>query len=749
MHNIRIKLLAPFILGTLVLTLVLTGYAYYSAQQALQSATLLISRSQATQASNTITVLLRSMSVAMHNMVTAQHTLGLFAQQKEAPSASVLDSAVTWLEAITYGNEHYRDILIVDTAGVCIASSNPAQIGNVYADRPHVQLALQGFFNFGDISIGRMTKKFSATLAGPIDSEGAIVGALVLVADFPRLVDYETEIRNHGDRTIFTALMDPQGMFIAHRDMTLMGNTERRFPDLYATLSGAGEQGGVVQYILEGDTFIGFAQLEPVSKTLIITSGTRKDVFAPANRVGLTLLSISLLFLCAISFIVFRFANDILNSLLSLIRYAKRVSEGDLALRLKPTVRKDELGILHNALCSQVNVMHTALHKSEEASKMKSAFLANMSHEIRTPLNAIISMTHLALRDGNLAAKQHTYLENTNLAAHSLLGVINDILDISKVEAGMLSIEHIPFNLKENVENILAVHQTKAQEKGIALALDYSAAAPVFVVGDPLRIGQVLNNLLSNSIKFTPEGSVSVRCWAEATEVDNTVAMHVSVTDTGIGMSQAVMDILFQPFTQADDSISRKFGGTGLGLAISKRIVELMEGDIRVESCEGQGSTFSFFIRLSLAEQELEKQDVSSHSTAFESLHLKTRRILVAEDNPINQFVLQELLEPTGVQIVLANNGQEALDAVKVQAFDLVLMDMQMPVMGGLEATAKIRELPTAKLLPIIAVTANAMAEDKTKGFACGMNAYLTKPIDPAELLHVLRDYLGGDTPSA
>jgi CheY-like chemotaxis protein len=334
------------------------------------------------------------------------------------------------------------------------------------------------------------------------------------------------------------------------------------------------------------------------------------------------------------------------------------------------------------------------------------------------------------------------------MSARSLLGIINDILDLSKVEAGMLTIESIPFNLKKTMENILAVHQESARGKGVALSLEYSAAAPVFLVGDPLRLGQVLHNLLSNSIKFTQEGSVSVRCQGEAAENGNTAVVHVSVTDTGIGMSQEVIGTLFQPFMQADASISRRFGGTGLGLAISRRIIELMGGDIRVESEEGLGSTFFFFVKLPLAGPEFEEREDSSF-TAFEDLPIRGRSILVAEDNPINQFLLQEMLEPAGVRIVLANNGQEALDAVKAESFDMVLMDMQMPVMGGLEATVRIRELPAARSLPIVAVTANAMEEDKDKGFACGMNAYLTKPIDPAELARVLRAWLGESAPQA
>ena len=738
MHNIRIKLLAPFIFGTLALALLLTWHAYTSARQALEDAILLISKAKTAQASSAITLLFKSMSTTMNNMVTDPHTLALFTDRH---ARHAMDDATAWLEVITQGNEYYRDILIVDTAGKCIVSSNPEQIGNKYADKTYVRLALQGVFNFGEISVGRVTKKFSAISAGPIDSGGHIVGALILFADFPRIVDYEAD-SSHDSRTVFTALMEPQGMFVAHENMTLMGNTARRFPELYAQLASVDEQGGVVHYTFEGNEFIGFAQMEKTSNTLVITSGILDEVFAPANSVRATLAFISFLFLCAISVTVFRFANDILSSLMSLIQYAKRVSEGELELRLETTARQDELGILHNALRNLVGVLQAALQQSKEASKMKSEFLANMSHEIRTPLNAIIGMAHLSLRDGDLSAKQHTYLEKIHLAARSLLGIINDILDISKVEAGMLSIEHIPFNMKDTVENILVVHQENAQEKGIALSLDYSAAAPIFLVGDPLRLGQILNNLLGNAIKFTQEGSVTVRCWGEASEDGNTAVMRVSVTDTGIGMSQAVLDMLFQPFTQADASISRRFGGTGLGLAISKRIIELMEGDIWVESKEGQGSTFSFFMKLPFAEQELDNQDVSSLAAAFENLDLKTRRILVAEDNLINQFVLQEMLEPTGVQIVLANNGQEALDAVQAESFDLVLMDMQMPVMGGIEATVRIRELPAAHSLPIIAVTANAMEEDKDKGLAIGMNAYLTKPIDPAELLRVLRVWM-------
>ena len=739
MHNIRIKLLAPFILGTLVLTLTLTWYAYTSARQSLEDAILLISKAKTVQTSSAITLLFKSMSTTMQGMVTDPHTLALFDKSRRHDAVR---RAEEWLEAITQVNEYYRDILILDTKGTCIVSSNSEQIGNNYAGRTYVRQALQGVFSYGDISVGRVTKKFSSISAGPIDIGGRIVGVLILIADYPKIVDYDTDT-SHDSRTVFTKLMDTNGMFIAHKDMSFMGNTAQRFPELREALSSIDEQGDVVHYTFGGKTFIGFAQVEKTSKTLVITSGIEDEVFAPAYKVRSTLFLISLSFLCAISFIVFRFANSILKSLMFLIQYAKRVSEGNIELRLETSPRKDELGTLHNALHNLVDALQGALQKSNEASKAKSEFLANMSHEIRTPLNVIIGMAQLSLRDGDLSKMQLTYLEKIHLAARSLLGIINDILDISKVEAGMLSMEHIPFNLEESIANFIAVHQENAQEKNIDLSLDYKADAPTFLVGDPLRIGQVLNNLLSNSIKFTHEGSVSVRCWGEISEEDeNTAIMHISVVDTGIGMSQKVIDMLFQPFTQADTSISRRFGGTGLGLAISKRIIELMGGNIWVESKEGQGSAFSFFIKMPIAKEKLGHQGASSIATAFENLDLITRRILIAEDNPLNQFVLQEMLKPTGVHITIANNGQEAVDAVQAESFDLVFMDMQMPIMGGLEATSKIRELPKAKTLPIIAVTANAMEDDKDKGLAAGMNAYLTKPLDAAKLLHILNTWL-------
>ena len=749
MDSLRAKLLAPFIAGTLALTLFLAWYTYSSARKAVEDAMLLISEAKTAHAASSMALLFKSMSSSLQNMVVDPHVTSLFVAQHAASAAKT--ETADWLEIITQGNEYYRDILIVDKNGVCISSSNTGFVGGSYADRPYVQKALNGMFTFGDSTVGLVTKRFSTISAVPVDTEDGIVGALILMNDFPKIVDYDTN-SSHDSQTIFTALLSPDGVFMAHIDRKLMGNEKHAFPELYTELAKVGEKGGPVSYTLRGVPHVGYAKLEGSSKWVVVTSGVSKEVFAPAYRVGLTVLGISFAFLALVSFMVIRFANGILTSLLSLIHYAKRVSEGDLESQLGPTKRKDELGVLHNALQRLVSSLQSMLKKTQEASEMKGQFLANMSHEIRTPLNAIIGMTHLSLRDGNISAKQLGYLDKIQLAAKSLLGLINDILDLSKVEAGMLEMENTSFSLRETLKNILAIHQENAAARCISLEFDYQPNAPTHFSGDPLRIGQIVNNLVGNAIKFTPQGQVTVRCW-EATQDTKSLqsTMHISVTDTGIGITPEVLATLFQPFTQADASISRQFGGTGLGLAISHKLVALLGGEFTVTSEIGKGTTFSFSLPLQRNEKAAKESDaVLPLDVAFEQLRLQGKRILVAEDNEINQLIMQELIAPSGAIVTLANNGQEAVDAVTNLDFDLVLMDMQMPLMDGITATRCIRELEKARDLPIIAVTANAMKEDKDKGFACGMNDYITKPVDPMQLLQMLRIWLAaGKRPAA
>ena len=364
----------------------------------------------------------------------------------------------------------------------------------------------------------------------------------------------------------------------------------------------------------------------------------------------------------------------------------------------------------------------------ERISKYKSDFLANMSHEIRTPMNAIIGLSHLMFQT-QLSTQQLDYQRKIQTSANSLLQLIDDILDFSKIEAGKLDIEAREFAVAEVVESLISVINVKSTEKGIALTTKVSNDVPKRVSGDSFRLGQILTNLASNAVKFTQEGEVSIHITLEEASSPN-IVLRFTVQDTGIGMSQEQVDKLYQSFYQADASISRKYGGTGLGLAISKRLIEMMDGDIQVESQLGVGTRFSFTACFKEAGEETKSTDEEISIDQASKL-LSGYHFLLVEDNEINMQVATELLEQVGMKITIAENGQRAVDLAITQIFDGILMDLQMPVMDGYSATHAIRSHPQTKDIPIIAMTANVMAGDIKKCLKSGMNDFIKKPIHP------------------
>ncbi|MDP3858119.1 MAG: ATP-binding protein [Stagnimonas sp.] len=375
--------------------------------------------------------------------------------------------------------------------------------------------------------------------------------------------------------------------------------------------------------------------------------------------------------------------------------------------------------------------------EADAANEAKSRFLANMSHEIRTPMNAIIGLTHLA-HGHTTEPKVREQLGKVEDAAQNLLGLLNDILDFSKIEAGRMSLEHIPFDLWLVLDRVEGLMAERAADKGLRFRVHKPDTLTRDLVGDPLRLSQVLLNLISNAIKFTEAGEVCLELsQSEAGEQE--VQLSFAVVDTGIGMDRNQLGRLFSAFTQADSSTTRRFGGTGLGLTICKELVGLMGGELSVQSSIGKGSRFGFELRLRRADPDWR---TPPEAEIGDDTALVGARLLVVDDNAINLEVAGEILRQAGALVTTAGNGREALAQLALGEFDAVLMDLQMPVMDGFVTTQRIREQPRLLGLPVLAMTANAMSGDRERCLAAGMNDHIPKPIDPEELRHTLARWL-------
>ncbi|MEG2004758.1 MAG: ATP-binding protein, partial [Bilophila sp.] len=425
-----------------------------------------------------------------------------------------------------------------------------------------------------------------------------------------------------------------------------------------------------------------------------------------------------------------------------------------------------------------------ARNLAEAATKAKSAFLANMSHEIRTPMNAIIGMGHLIRRTG-MTPDQQNYIEKLDISANMLLGIINDILDFSKIEAGKMDIEHIPFKLRTALQNIVGLHGSIAQGKGLHLTVSAAEEVPDLLIGDAMRLQQILSNLVSNAIKFTATGVVEVTVQSlpltgnetapavsvtpqqnvleqtaeRATSAEHPIRLLFCVHDSGIGMTPEQCHNLFQPFVQADSSTTRRYGGTGLGLTICSRLVNLMGGTIGLDGTLGEGSTFTFTAVFELDESNKACQRTSDAMPTFAEMResavcesacpcqqdAETICILVADDNEINRMVAEGILGMYGMCVETVQSGIEAVEKGCSGAFDLILMDIQMPGMDGIEATKKLRACPGCQDLPIIAMTAHAMSGDRERSLEAGMNDHVTKPIDPDLLYATVMRWLRRD----
>ncbi len=410
----------------------------------------------------------------------------------------------------------------------------------------------------------------------------------------------------------------------------------------------------------------------------------------------------------------------------------------------------DEIGALVDSFNAMIKEIHDyelqnqqviaelriSKENAEAATHAKSEFLANMSHEIRTPMNAIIGLGHILSKTEPLSKRQKEFIDTLRLSGDSLLSLINDLLDFSKLEEGSIALENIEFNIVELIQNVLSIMRVRAQEKNIHIQLDAAQLQHIHYLGDPLRIQQVVTNLVSNAVKFTESGYVKVTLSDQDKTVSTSGNLLIEIRDSGIGIPPEKLALIFEKFTQADPSTTRKYGGTGLGLAICRNLVQQMGGTVSVKSEKGEGSVFSVVLPLSFTSASAKIQEAAPIQ-AITAGHASRNTILLVEDYSPNILVATVMLEQLGFPVDVATNGIDAISKVQNNDYALILMDIQLPGMDGIETTRRIRALEQAKgkpVTPIIAVTAYALAGDKEKCIAAGMNDYLSKPFQVEDL---------------
>jgi len=593
----------------------------------------------------------------------------------------------------------------------------------------------------GVLCTGLMFDQVIEELFGKYD-KNAIRG---LVINERGIVQMDSDTENEKEQLIYE-----NDIFVSDRikDEELHTAVKKYIKDIDGYFSD-NDSNTVVELVSKDYSYASVAPIEGTNWS-VITFYNSAVLFSISNLYPLFIMIFILL-------IGYTIAINIINKKILLDPFSRLTSslaspKDDKRRRIYGIERNDEFGILaqtiqgmRSRLYSYNNKLIIAKEQAERGSQAKSEFLANMSHEMRTPMNTVIGMSQLAKGTKDVD-RIHYCIDKIENASTHLLGVINDILDMSKIESGKFELSNAVFNFRDMISKTVEVLSFRMEEKAQSFELHIDEGIPEFIFSDDQRLTQVIANILSNAVKFTPEnGRIELTATLKEAKEERQCILEIAVTDTGIGISDEQKSKLFRSFEQADNGISRRFGGTGLGLAISKKIVEMLGGNIKVESEPGKGSCFSFTLVTNQAERPINSGSESDLLEALSSKSLDGLRILLVEDVEINREILMALLENSGIVFTCAENGAMAIEMFEESSdqFDIILMDIQMPELDGYGATRKIRELdnPHAKEIPIIAMTANVFREDVEKCLAAGMNAHLGKPLEIKEVVRVIKRF--------
>lgn len=689
------------------------------------------------------------------------------AAQKSPPEVQKL------LEQIKQQESAFLRLGLLNKEATVIAYSEPVDengqrnIGKNFADRPYIaklKETLQPMLS--EVVMGRVGRPQPiVSVLVPVVVAGDYAGYAIGVLDVASLSQHlENAVKSSIGVPIRYVLVDGNHRVIASNDTALQAMTEFNRPagdivvvgnDLKQWLPPAKQQVSVSERWKDAVYFYEV----PIGKTaewkLVIDLPVSPFQLAIYSEYSTSLARLLVILICAtiIAYLLSRGVTSSLENLKLAMASGLKGAAGDQTPAM-PVSRIDEVQALLEAfgdLESRVKertdeleqsnrLLERAKSDAEAASRSKSDFLANMSHEIRTPMNAILGMTDLLRREGVTAA-QAERLNKISASSQHLMSIINDILDLSKIEAGKLTVEQSPIDIGKIARTAMNMVANQAEAKGLDLVPDIPPL-PGNLIGDSVRLQQALLNYLSNAVKFTSTGKITLRIRV-TDESHEQLKLHCEVVDTGIGIAADRLDKLFASFEQADNSTTRKYGGTGLGLVITRRLAELMGGHAGVQSTLGQGSTFWFSVKLT--KQEVVPAVVSDYRPELAEEILKRdyrgARILVAEDEPINQEVVCSLLQESGLNVEVVSDGNEAVEAMKHHSYALILMDMQMPNLDGVEATRQIRQID-AQQIPIVALTANALSEVRGTCLAAGMNDFLSKPCDPDRLFEMVLKWL-------